>query len=138
MRILTHRKTRGKRNRTRHEINAEREKVHVVKGDTVRVVRGDDKGKEGKIIRVLHEDGPRGDRRREHREEASQGAPCRGAVGDHRDARAAARVERDAARPEVWRADAHSREDRRRRNEGAHQRKVGRRNRASRQELSGD
>jgi large subunit ribosomal protein L24 len=52
MRILTHRKTRGKRNRTRHEINAEREKLHVVKGDTVRVVRGDDKGKEGKIIRV--------------------------------------------------------------------------------------
>ena len=47
MRILTHRKTRGKRNRTRHEINAEREKIHVVKGDTVRVVRGDDKGKEG-------------------------------------------------------------------------------------------
>jgi large subunit ribosomal protein L24 len=52
MRVLTHRKTRGKRNRTRHEINAEREKIHVVKGDTVRVVRGDDKGKEGKIIRV--------------------------------------------------------------------------------------
>ena len=52
MRILTHRKTRGKRNRTRHEINAEREKVNVVKGDTVRVVRGDEKGKEGKIIRV--------------------------------------------------------------------------------------
>jgi large subunit ribosomal protein L24 len=52
MRVLTHRKTRGKRNRTRHEINAEREKIHVVRGDTVRVVRGDDKGKEGKIIRV--------------------------------------------------------------------------------------
>jgi large subunit ribosomal protein L24 len=52
MRVLTHRKTRGKRNRTRHEINAEREKIRVVKGDTVRVVRGDDKGKEGKIIRV--------------------------------------------------------------------------------------
>jgi large subunit ribosomal protein L24 len=52
MRILTHRKTRGKRNRTRHEINAEREKLRVAKGDTVRVVRGDDKGKEGKIIRV--------------------------------------------------------------------------------------
>ncbi|HEX4682779.1 MAG TPA: 50S ribosomal protein L24 [Gemmatimonadaceae bacterium] len=26
--------------------------MHVSKGDTVRVVRGDDKGKEGKIIRV--------------------------------------------------------------------------------------
>ena len=57
MRILTHRKTRGKRNRTRHEINAEREKVRVVKGDTVRVVRGDDKGKEGKILRVFTKTG---------------------------------------------------------------------------------
>jgi large subunit ribosomal protein L24 len=57
MRVLTHRKTRGKRNRTRHEINAEREKLHVVKGDTVRVVRGDDKGKQGKIIRVLTKTG---------------------------------------------------------------------------------
>ena len=52
MRVNTYRKTRGKRNRTRHAINAEREKINVVKGDTVRVVRGDDKGKEGKIIRV--------------------------------------------------------------------------------------
>ncbi|MDA1081056.1 MAG: 50S ribosomal protein L24 [Gemmatimonadetes bacterium] len=26
--------------------------MHVAKGDTVRVVRGDDKGKEGKILRV--------------------------------------------------------------------------------------
>ena len=57
MRILTHRKTRGKRNRTRHEINAERVKVHVVKGDTVRVVRGDEKGKQGKIIRVFTKTG---------------------------------------------------------------------------------
>lgn len=57
MRILTHRKTRGKRNRTRHEINAEREKMHVMRGDTVRVVRGDDKGKEGKIIRVYTKTG---------------------------------------------------------------------------------
>ena len=57
MRIHVHRKTRGKRNRTRHEINAEREKMHVVKGDLVRVVRGDDKGKEGKIIRVVTKTG---------------------------------------------------------------------------------
>ena len=57
MRILTHRKTRGKRNRTRHEINAERTLVHVAKGDTVRVVRGDDKGKEGKIIHVYPKTG---------------------------------------------------------------------------------
>ena len=54
MRILKHRKTDRPRavNRKRHADNAERVKLHVSKGDTVRVVRGDDKGKEGKIIRV--------------------------------------------------------------------------------------
>ena len=39
-------------NRKRHADNAERVKLHVTKGDTVRVMRGDDKGKEGKVIRV--------------------------------------------------------------------------------------
>ena len=29
-----------------------RHKMHVAKGDTVRVIRGDDKGKEGKILHV--------------------------------------------------------------------------------------
>ena len=57
MRILTHRKTRGERNRTRHAINVERIRLHVAKGDTVRVVRGDDKGKEGKILRVYTKTG---------------------------------------------------------------------------------
>jgi large subunit ribosomal protein L24 len=54
MRILKHRKTDRPRavNRKRHADNAERQRLHVTKGDTVRVVRGDDKGKEGKIIRV--------------------------------------------------------------------------------------
>jgi large subunit ribosomal protein L24 len=52
MRVHVYKKTLGKRNRTRHAINAERERMHVAKGDTLRVVRGDDKGKEGKIIRV--------------------------------------------------------------------------------------
>ena len=54
MRILKHRKTDRPRavNRKRHADNAERQPLHVTKGDTVRVVRGDDKGKEGKIIRV--------------------------------------------------------------------------------------
>jgi large subunit ribosomal protein L24 len=54
MRILKHRKTDRPRavNRKRHADNAERQALHVTKGDTVRVVRGDDKGKEGKIIRV--------------------------------------------------------------------------------------
>lgn len=59
MRILKHRKTDRARavNRKRHADNAERVKLHVTKGDTVRVMRGDDKGKEGKIIRVYPKTG---------------------------------------------------------------------------------
>ena len=59
MRILKHRKTDRPRavNRKRHADNAERQRLHVTKGDTVRVVRGDDKGKEGKIIRVYTKTG---------------------------------------------------------------------------------
>ena len=59
MRILKHRKSDRPRavNRKRHADNAERVKVHVAKGDTVRVVRGDDKGKEGKILRVYRKTG---------------------------------------------------------------------------------
>lgn len=52
MRILTHRKTRGKKNITRHERNAERSAMHISRGDTVRVMRGDDEGKEGTVVRV--------------------------------------------------------------------------------------
>ncbi len=59
MRILKHRKMDRPRavNRKRHADNAERQKIHVTKGDTVRVMRGDDKGKEGKIIRVFPKTG---------------------------------------------------------------------------------
>ncbi len=57
MRDLKHRKTAGKRNRTRHGVNAERLKLHVTKGDTVRVMRGDDKGKEGKVMRIYPKTG---------------------------------------------------------------------------------
>jgi large subunit ribosomal protein L24 len=57
MRKLTYRKTANKRNVTRHEINAERVKIHVTTGDQVRVVRGDDKGKEGKVLRVYRKTG---------------------------------------------------------------------------------
>jgi large subunit ribosomal protein L24 len=59
MRILKYRKTDRARavNRKRHADNAERVKLHVMKGDTVRVMRGDDKGKEGKIIRVYPKTG---------------------------------------------------------------------------------
>ena len=56
-RILTQRKTAKKRNVVRHKINAERQKLHVTTGDVVRVVRGDDKGKEGKVLRVLPKTG---------------------------------------------------------------------------------
>ena len=59
MRDLTYRKTDRSRpvNRKRHADNAERVKLHVTKGDTVRVVRGDDKGKEGKVLRVYMKTG---------------------------------------------------------------------------------
>lgn len=59
MRILKYRKRDRARavNRKRHADNAERVKVHVTKGDTVRVVRGDDKGREGKVLRVYTKTG---------------------------------------------------------------------------------
>ena len=53
MRVLTYRKTAGKRLHARHAANRERMKLHVSKGDTVRVMRGEDKGKEGKVLRVF-------------------------------------------------------------------------------------
>jgi large subunit ribosomal protein L24 len=59
MRILKHRKTERARaqRRKRHEENRQRVKMHVTKGDVVRVVRGDDKGKEGRILRVFPKTG---------------------------------------------------------------------------------
>jgi large subunit ribosomal protein L24 len=59
MRILTYRKSDRPRavNRKRHSDNAERVKLRVTKGDTVRVMRGDDKGKEGKVMRVFPKTG---------------------------------------------------------------------------------
>src|SRR3954464_4936280 len=59
MRVNKYRKMDRPRvvNRKRHADNAERVHIHVTKGDTVRVVRGDDKGKEGKIIRVFTKTG---------------------------------------------------------------------------------
>ncbi|HXG72862.1 MAG TPA: 50S ribosomal protein L24 [Gemmatimonadaceae bacterium] len=53
MRVLKYRKTAGKRLHARHAENAKRMKLHVSKGDTVRVMRGEDKGKEGKVLRVF-------------------------------------------------------------------------------------
>jgi len=53
VRVLKYRKTAGKRLTARHALNAKRTKMHFSKGDTVRVMRGEDKGKEGKVIRVF-------------------------------------------------------------------------------------
>jgi large subunit ribosomal protein L24 len=59
MRILKYRKTqrRSVKNAARHSGNAERVTMPVSRGDTVRVMRGDDKGKEGKITRVYPKTG---------------------------------------------------------------------------------
>jgi large subunit ribosomal protein L24 len=59
MRILKYRKRDRARavNRKRHADNAERMQLRVTKGDTVRVMRGDDKGKEGKVLRVFPKTG---------------------------------------------------------------------------------
>ena len=57
MRLLKYRKTAKKRNTSRHAINSERVKMRVSKGDTVRVMRGDDRGKEGKVLRTFPKTG---------------------------------------------------------------------------------
>ena len=57
MRVLKHRKTAGQRLTRRHKIAIERETFSIRKGDTVRVVRGDDKGKDGEVIRVYTKTG---------------------------------------------------------------------------------
>jgi large subunit ribosomal protein L24 len=59
MRILKYKKTDRSRakGQTRHARNAERVKLHVTTGDTVKVVRGDDKGHVGKVIRVYRKTG---------------------------------------------------------------------------------
>ena len=59
MRILKYRKTdrAGAKNAKRHTINVERVKMRITRGDTVRVMRGEDKGKEGKVIRVYPKTG---------------------------------------------------------------------------------
>ena len=59
MRVLKYRKTdrAGVKGQRRHEKNSERQKVHVTAGDTVKVVRGDDKGHVGKVLRVYRKTG---------------------------------------------------------------------------------
>jgi large subunit ribosomal protein L24 len=59
MRILKYKKTDRARNKgqKRHAQNSERQKLHVTTGDTVKVVRGDDKGHVGKVRRVYRKTG---------------------------------------------------------------------------------
>ena len=59
MRILKYRKTDRPRavNRKRHAENRARVRMPVVRGDQVQVVRGDDKGKRGEVIRVYTKKG---------------------------------------------------------------------------------
>ena len=59
MRILKYRKSDRPKavNRKRHADNAERAKLRITKGDTVQVMRGDDKGKTGEVIRVFPKTG---------------------------------------------------------------------------------
>ena len=57
MRRLVQRKKEASRYAKRHARKAERVELSLTKGDTVRVMRGDDVGKEGKIIRVFTKTG---------------------------------------------------------------------------------
>jgi large subunit ribosomal protein L24 len=59
MRVLKYRKTdrAGVKGQKRHAKNSERVKLHVTTGDTVKVVRGDDKGHVGKVLRVYRKTG---------------------------------------------------------------------------------
>ena len=57
MRVLVQRRKEAGKYAKRHARKAERSTMPVTKGDTVRVMRGEDAGKEGKIIRVFPKTG---------------------------------------------------------------------------------
>ena len=57
MRKLRYRKREAAGYSARHARNVERVKLVVTKGDTVRVMRGEDAGKEGKVLRVFPKTG---------------------------------------------------------------------------------
>ena len=57
MRLLVQRKKESGRYAKLHARKAERGSIPVTKGDVVRVMRGEDAGKEGKIIRVFTKTG---------------------------------------------------------------------------------
>ena len=57
MRRLVQRRKESGRYAKRHERKSERVLMPVTRGDTVRVMRGEDAGKEGKILRVFTKTG---------------------------------------------------------------------------------
>ena len=59
MRVLKYRATEGgkRHGAVRHARKAERVKMPITKGDSVRGMRGEDKGKEGKVLRVFPKTG---------------------------------------------------------------------------------
>lgn len=57
MRVWKQRKTAGRRLTRRHAIAVEREPLPIRKGDRVRVMRGEDAGKEGEVLRVYPKTG---------------------------------------------------------------------------------
>ncbi len=57
MRRLKHRRSERGRYASRHARHTERVRQPITKGDTVRVMRGEDRGKEGKVIRVYPKTG---------------------------------------------------------------------------------
>ena len=57
MRRHVQRKSESGRNAIRHARKSERVAMSITKGDTVRVMRGEDKTKEGKVIRVYPKPG---------------------------------------------------------------------------------
>ena len=59
MRVLKYKKTDRARHKgqKRHAQNSERVRLHVTTGDTVKVLRGDDKGHVGKVVRVYRKTG---------------------------------------------------------------------------------
>jgi large subunit ribosomal protein L24 len=59
MRHLKYKKTDRARHKgaKKHAQNSERVKIHVSTGDTVKVVRGDDKGHVGKVMRIYRKTG---------------------------------------------------------------------------------
>ena len=59
MRILKYRRTDrpNAKNSVRHAKKVERVAMPITKGDTVRVMRGEDKGRDGKVLRVFTKTG---------------------------------------------------------------------------------